>query len=92
MLGYERTDAARFSMLLSIPAVAGAGLLVTLELIASGDAAVSRVAIIAGTLAFVTALAAIALLMRWLKFADFTPFVVYRVLMGGAILYWVYTI
>lgn len=91
MLGYERTDAARFSMLLSIPAVAGAGLLITLELIASGDAAVNRAAIIAGILAFITALAAIALLMRWLKFAGFTPFVVYRVLMGGAILYWVYT-
>jgi len=90
MLGYRRTDAARFSMLLSIPAVAGAGLLVTLELIASGDAAVSRAAVIAGILAFITALGAIALLMRWLKFSGFTPFVVYRVLMGGAILYWVY--
>lgn len=92
MLGYQRTDAARFSMLLSIPAVAGAGLLITLELIASGDVAVSRAAVIAGILAFITALAAIALLMSWLKFAGFTPFVVYRVLMGSAILYWVYAI
>jgi undecaprenyl-diphosphatase len=92
MLGYERTDAVRFSMFLSIPAVAGAGLLITLELIASGDTAVSRAAIIAGSLAFITALAAIALFMSWLRFAGFGPFVVYRVLLGGAILYWVYAI
>lgn len=92
MLGYERTDAARFSLLLSIPAIAGAGLLITLELIASGDATLGRGAVIAASLAFMTALAAIALLMRWLRFAGFTPFVVYRVLMGGAILYWVYAL
>ncbi len=92
MLGYERPDAAKFSMLLSIPAVAGAGLLVTLELIASGDTTVSRAAVIAGTLAFITALAAISLLMSWLRFSGFTPFVIYRVLMGSAILYWVYAI
>ena len=92
MLGYERPDAAKFSMLLSIPAIAGAGLLVTLELIASGDTTVSRAAVIAGTLAFITALAAISLLMSWLRFSGFTPFVIYRVLMGSAILYWVYAI
>ncbi len=90
MLGYERTEAARFSMLLSIPAIAGAGLLITLELMASGDQTLSRSAVIAGILAFITALAAIALFMRWLQFAGFTPFVVYRIVMGGAILYWVY--
>lgn len=92
MLGYERTEAARFSMLLSIPAIAGAGLLITLELIAGGDSALSRGAVIAGIISFFTALAAIALLMRWLKFAGFTPFVIYRLLMGGAILYWVYAL
>ncbi|MFT5180912.1 MAG: undecaprenyl-diphosphatase [Alphaproteobacteria bacterium] len=90
MLGYERSEAARFSMLLSIPAVAGAGTLIALELIASGDAALGRGAVIAGILAFITALGAIALLMRWLQFAGFAPFVFYRVLMGGGILYWVY--
>ena len=92
LLGYERSEAARFSMLLSIPAIAGAGFLVTLDLIASDDAAVTRGAVIAGILAFITALAAIAGLMRWLKFAGFTPFVIYRVLLGAAILYWVYMI
>lgn len=92
LLGYERSEAARFSMLLSIPAIAGAGLLITLELAASGDATLNRGAVIAGILAFITALAAIAFLMRWLKFSGFAPFVIYRVLMGIAILYWVYAV
>ena len=90
-LGFERTEAARFSMLLSIPAIAGAGFLIGLELAATGDPALTRGAIIAGIIAFITALAAIALLMRWLKFAGFGPFVIYRILVGGAILYWVYS-
>jgi undecaprenyl-diphosphatase len=92
LLGYERSEAARFSMLLSIPAVAGAGLLIALDLVASGDAALGRGAVIAGILAFITALGAIALLMRWLQFAGFAPFVIYRVLMGAGILYWVYAV
>lgn len=92
LLGYERSEAARFSMLLSIPAVAGAGSLIALDLVASGDAALGRGAVIAGILAFITALGAIALLMRWLQFAGFTPFVIYRVLMGAGILYWVYAV
>ena len=67
-------------------------MLITLELLASGDAALGRGAVIAGILAFITALGTIALLMRWLQFAGFTPFVVYRILMGGGILYWVYAV
>ncbi|MDH3739280.1 MAG: undecaprenyl-diphosphate phosphatase, partial [Alphaproteobacteria bacterium] len=90
LLGYGRSEAARFSMLLSIPAVAGAGLVIALELNASDDAVLVRGAVIAGILAFITALGAIALLMRWLQYSGFTPFVIYRVLMGSAILLWVY--
>jgi undecaprenyl-diphosphatase len=38
----------------------------------------------------VFALFAIALLMFWLKRASFTPFVVYRVILGGGLLYFAY--
>jgi len=41
-------------------------------------------------ISFLVALAAIALLMRWLQRASFTPFAVYRVLLGLFLLYWVY--
>ena len=50
----------------------------------------SAVAIVAVGLSFVTALLAIAFMMRWLRNARFTPFVIYRVLLGGGLLYIVY--
>jgi undecaprenyl-diphosphatase len=37
-LGYDRVTAARFSLLLSLPTIAGAGLLKTLDLVKSSDA------------------------------------------------------
>jgi undecaprenyl-diphosphatase len=41
-------------------------------------------------LSFLFALAAISLLMVWLRRANFTPFVIYRVLLGGMLLGIVY--
>jgi len=89
-LGYERADAARFSMLLSIPAIAGAGLLVGVQIAEAGDPVLTHAALVAAGLSFVTALLAIALFLRWLRFAGFGPFVIYRVIVGAVILAWVY--
>lgn len=85
-LGLERTAAARFSMLLSIPTIAAAGVLLGLELVELGELALTRDALIGGALAFVSALIAIVLMMRWLRRASFTPFVVYRVVLGLVLL------
>lgn len=89
-LGYDRTEAARFSMLMSIPAIAGAGLLIGLQLIETGNPVLTRDALIAAVLSFATALVAIALFLRWLRFAGFGPFVIYRLALGALILSWVY--
>lgn len=89
-LGYDRTDAARFSMLLSIPAIAGAGLLIGFQLLESENALLTRDVLIATGLSFVTALAAIALFLRWLRFSGFGPFVIYRIAIGGLLLAWTY--
>ena len=86
MLGMERPDAARFSMLLSVPTIIGAGLLKGLELYHSSDAALTSSAFTAAVIAFFAGLLAIAAMMAWLRRSTFTPFVVYRVLLGGAIL------
>ena len=86
LLGLERLEAARFSMLLSIPAVLGAGSLKALELYQAGDARLTADAVLAAGLAFVAALPAIFFLMAWLRRATFTPFVVYRVLLGAGLL------
>ncbi len=89
-LGYDRPDAARFSLLLSMPTIAAAGLLLALDLAELDDPILTLSAVMAGALAFMTALLAIALMMRWLARASFTPFVVYRVVLGIALLVYVY--
>jgi len=91
LLGLERREAARFSMLLSIPAILGAGLLEGLDLYKSGNIGLQGDAIAAAVLAFATALIAIVLMMGWLRQASFTPFVIYRIIVGAAILFWVYS-
>jgi undecaprenyl-diphosphatase len=89
-LGYERTEAARFGMLLAIPAILGAGLVAGLDLHARGAAELGLDAVIAAAFAFLSAWLAIALLMRWLRVASFTPFVIYRVGLGIGILAVIY--
>lgn len=90
-LGMERSDAARFSMILSMPAIMGAGALKGLELYTSADAQLSSAAVLAAGLSFVAALITIALLMAWLKRASFTPFVIYRIALGLFLLWLAYS-
>ncbi len=85
-LGYKRVEAARFSFLLSIPAVAGAGVLIVPEIFEAGTA-LAFDALIAGVLTFLAAFATMAFLMNFLKRASMLVFVVYRVVLGLA-LFW----
>lgn len=90
LLGMERTDTARFSMLLSIPVIIAAGTLKGIELYQAGDVQLTSEALVAAGLSAVFALIAIAFLMSWLRRASFTPFVIYRILLGSVLLYLVY--
>ena len=84
-LGYKRVEAARFSFLLSIPAVAGAGVLIVPEIFEhGGDLALE--ALVTGALTFVAAFATMAFLMKFLQKASMLVFVVYRVVLGVALL------
>lgn len=89
-LGMEREEAARFSILISIPTILGAGAIKGWDVYESGDWALTADLGLAAGLSFVTALIAIVLMMAWLKRAGFTPFVLYRLALGGALLWWVY--
>jgi undecaprenyl-diphosphatase len=84
-LGYSRVEAARFSFLLSIPAVAGAGVLIIPDLMGASSALLKE-ALITGTMTFLAALATMAFLMRFLRRASMMVFVIYRVAMGIALL------
>ncbi len=85
-LGYERTEAARFSMLLSIPTILGAGLAIGVELARSGDVALQADAVLGAGLSFVAALASIAAMMALLRRTSMLVFVLYRVALGIVLL------
>lgn len=81
LLGFERAEAARFSFLLGIPAIAAAGLVTMLEFVEAGEG-IPTDALLAAFLTFFSALAAIALLMAIVKRTSFLVFVIYRLALG----------
>ena len=89
-MGFTRPEAARFSFLLGIPAIAGAGLLTAIEAAQNGEA-ISNDALLAAALTFVSAFAAIAFLMALVKRVSFLPFVIYRFVLGGFLLVLAYS-
>ena len=81
-LRLERREAARFCMLLSVPAIAGAGLLVAAEIWQSGNYENLHYALSGIGYSFIASIAAIFIMMKWLKNYTFLPFVIYRVVLG----------
>jgi undecaprenyl-diphosphatase len=92
-LGLERSEAARFSFLMAMPAIAGAGILAALDLMEmdSASASLGTDALITAALSFFASLAAVAFLMAWIRRQSFTIFVVYRVALGAFLLWLVYS-
>ena len=90
-LGYERHAAAKIAMLMSIPTIAASGILLAGDVIAAGDIGLARDGLIAAGFAFVSALAALAIMMRLLLSVSFTPYVIYRVILGAILLFIAYT-
>ena len=86
LLGYARHDAAKLAMLMSIPTIFASGALLSVEVIATADAQAARDGAIAAVLSFVAALAALSLMMRLLRTTSFTPYVIYRVILGLGLL------
>ena len=81
--GLDRELAARYSFLMSIPVIAGAGLLGVLDLIESGNLAAQLPSLIAVFLsAALVGYACIAFLMNWIKSRNFYPFAVYCAAFG----------
>jgi undecaprenyl-diphosphatase len=88
-LGYSRAAAARYSFLLAVPAVLGSGFFQVYEVL-TGDVAGAGVdwgpTVLATVLAFGVGLTVIAWLLRYLDRGSFTPFVVYRIVVGLLVL------
>jgi undecaprenyl-diphosphatase len=84
-LGYTRADAARFSFLLSIPAVVASGLF-EMRKVGEDTMPSTGVTILATVVAFVVGYASIAWLLRWLGTHTTMVFVLYRVVLGLLVL------
>jgi undecaprenyl-diphosphatase len=85
-LGYDRESAARIAMLMSIPTIAASGVLLGADAAMTANMAVLRDGAIAAVFSFFAALAALAFMMRLLKSVSFTPYVIYRVVLGVILL------
>ncbi len=89
-MGYDREEAARIAMLMSIPTILASAALLSLDLAGGDHAGQLRDASIAAGFAFLAALAALALMMRLLRSVSFLPYVIYRIVLGLALLGYVY--
>lgn len=86
-MGFERHDAARIAMLMSIPVILATGGYLGLKLVRAefGSELILQLAF-GAALAFGTAYVALGLMMRFLNAASFTPYVIYRVVLGLVLL------
>jgi undecaprenyl-diphosphatase len=82
ILGFQREDGARIAMLMSIPTIAASGVLLGADVVATADWAAARDGAIAAVLAFGSAYAALAVMMWFLRSVSYTPYVIYRVILG----------
>ncbi|MEM9575794.1 MAG: undecaprenyl-diphosphate phosphatase [Pseudomonadota bacterium] len=81
-LGYKREDAARLSMLMSIPTIFASGFLLSIDVVGDADWQMARDGLIAAAFSFLAALMALTLMMRLLRSISFTPYVIYRIVLG----------
>jgi undecaprenyl-diphosphatase len=87
VMGLNREAAARFSFLLSIPAIVLSGLYGLTDMVSGDTGAIGIAALVISTVAaFVVGYASIAFLLRWLARHSLYVFVVYRVVLGMIVL------
>jgi len=83
LLGYDRLNAARFSMILSIPIILASMTLSFINIFNEEYVVVNFYqSFSAALVAFITALLSIIFLMRFIKKANFNIFIIYRIILG----------
>ncbi|ARJ07601.1 undecaprenyl-diphosphatase [Cnuibacter physcomitrellae] len=93
LLGYSRAAAARYSFLLAIPAVLGSGLYELVKLVTKPcqDSCVPELfgpvdTALATVVAFLVGLLVIRFFLAFISRYSFLPFVIYRILLGAALI------
>ncbi|MBM9462488.1 undecaprenyl-diphosphate phosphatase [Aeromicrobium sp. YIM 150415] len=85
-LGYERRAATRYAFLLAIPAVVGAGVYKLKDIPGAENAYGTGPTIVGTVVSFVVGLAVIHWLLRYVSTRSYAPFVVYRIVLGLAVM------
>jgi len=86
LIGLSRTTAARFSFLLSIPTIGGAGVLMTREVLREGVPEHWLQLFVGALIAGVSAYACIRLFIALIERTGLTPYVIYRLALGAVLI------
>lgn len=86
-LGYNREAAARYSFLLAIPAVLGSGLFQFISTFGDLSQELLLATVVATVVSGVVGLSVIHFLLKYLQKGSFIPFVIWRLLVGGWLLF-----
>lgn len=91
MMHMSRIEAARFSMLMSLPIIGAGGVFALYKLSKAGTDSIASLpsGLIVAGLSFVSAYLAISLFMKWVSRIGMFPFMLYRVALGCALLLWI---
>lgn len=89
-LGLTRSEAARFSFLLAIPVILGSGLKKLLELMMAGNSVEWSGLILAAAIAFFSGLFAIHFMLSFVRRHTLWPFIWYRVVLAGFVVFFFY--
>ena len=90
-MGFNRYEASKYSLLLSIPVIIAATSLETFSLYIERGLFFSNYMIVGVTVSFLTAFITITLFMKWINQASLKLFVIYRVILGIIILIFYYS-
>ena len=87
-LGFDRSSAAIFSMLLSIPLILASLVLTSLDLVTSTELDINLYqSLFSAIVAFISAIISINIMMKIIQRYTFNIFIIYRVILGFILLY-----
>lgn len=90
LLGLTRTEAAKFAFLLSVPVILGAGLKKLLELLQSDVVVVWFPIVVGAVVAFIVGLLAIHFMLGFIRRHTLWPFIWYRIILAGFVVFVVF--
>ena len=88
LLGYSREEAVNISMLLSIPVIIAATAVSIMDNYLNSTEIDFQVILITLIFSFSAAYLAIAVMLKFLKTLGFLPYIIYRIVLGIALIFW----